>query len=390
MIPLPLEESRNRIRILQNHLNEVGLDAACIMHNVDRFYYAGSMQDGVLLVPAADDPVLFVRRTLSRARDESPLENVVSFQRFRHMREYLEDCVIRHGSIGMDLDVVPAKLYLGFQRTFPESSVVDISGFVRRQRAVKSSFELSIMEEAGKRFDRVLARMREEIRAGMSEYQVYMRFAALLLEQRSSLLIRTRMFNMEAETRYILSGSSAANLSSIDSPTAAGSGVTHAFPWGSGERRIKTGEPVLIDSIFVHEGYHVDCTRIFALGSLESDYTRAHDLSRRCHDLFRSELRPGTYIPEFYRRVFDFVDEAGSADVFMGDVKFIGHGVGLELDEFPILSVGFDDGIEEGMVIAFEPKFLFPGGTVGFENTYRVRDDGVESLNRVDEGIQYL
>ena len=64
--------------------------------------------------------------------------------------------------------------------------------------------------------------------------------------------------------------------------------------------------------------------------------------------------------------------------------------VGLELDEFPVLTPGFEDSLVEGMTIAFEPKFLFPEGTVGSENTYRILESGVESLNRMDEDIQYL
>jgi Xaa-Pro dipeptidase len=347
------------------------------------------MQDGVLLVPVSGDPVLFVRRTLARARDESPLQRIVGFKSLREIRDYAQDNALPFKSVGIDLDVVPAKLYLGFQSLFPNTEFGDLSPYIRRQRAVKSPFELSLMEEAGKRFDHVLLKMREEMRPGMSEYQAYIRFVNLLLEHHSSLLIRSRMFNMEAETRYILSGESAAKLSAIDSPTAAGTGISHAFPSGAGMKRIRAGEPILIDSVFVHEGYQIDCTRIYAFGELQSHLTRAHELSMQCHELFRSEVRAGTYIPDLYNRVWRFVEERGLAEVFMG-VRFIGHGVGLELDEFPVITPSFEDTITDGMTIAFEPKFLFPEGTVGYENTYRIRESGVESLSHVDESIQYL
>jgi Xaa-Pro aminopeptidase len=109
-----------------------------------------------------------------------------------------------------------------------------------------------------------------------------------------------------------------------------------------------------------------------------------------CHDLFISQVKPGIYIPDLFRMVSGFVEDKGMDNAFMGRVRFIGHGVGLELDEFPVISERFDDILEEGMAIAFEPKFLFPGGTVGFENTYKILSAGVESLNRMDEAIQYL
>ncbi len=390
MINFPVDESRRRLEYLRDYLIRTEMDCAFVFHNVDRFYYTGTLQDGVLLVHVNHDPVLFIRRTLSRATQESALEHVVGFRNLRDIAGFMADNNLSCSQVGTDMDILPAKLYVGLNSVLPDAEIVDISGFVRRQRAVKSSYELSLMEEAGRRFDHVLESMRDELRPGMSEYQAYVRFSQLLLKHRSSLLIRTRMFNMEAETRYILGGDSAAKLSSIDSPTAAGTGISRAFPTGGGDKKLRAGEPILIDSVFVHEGYLVDCTRIYAFGELDPLFTRAHDLSRMCHDLFISRVKPGTYIPDLYRMVAGFVEDKGMDDVFMGGVRFIGHGVGLELDEFPVISERFDDVLEEGMAIAFEPKFLFPGGTVGFENTYKVVSQGVESLNRMDEAIQYL
>ncbi len=390
MISLTSDESARRILVLQEYLERAGIDCALIFHNVDRYYYSGTLQDGVLMVHVSHDPVLFIRRTLSRAREEAAVENVVGFQSLREVWDFIQDYGLPCRQVGMDMDVVPAKMYLGLTEIFSETAFIDIAGFIRRQRAVKSRFELSLMEEAGRRFDHVLESMRDEMHPDMSEYQAYMRFAGLLLNHQSSLLIRTRMFNMEAETRYILSGCSASKLSAIDSPTAAGTGITRAFPSGAGMKKLMAGEPILIDSVFVHEGYLVDCTRIYAFGELDPIYTSAHDVSRLCHDHFRSRVRHGTYVPDLYRMIAGIVEKKGLVDVFMGGVRFIGHGVGLELDEFPVIAERFDDVLEEGMTIAFEPKFVFPGGTVGFENTYRILDQGVESLNRVDEAIQLL
>jgi Xaa-Pro aminopeptidase len=387
---LPSEESDRRIAVLKEALYRAGMDCACIMHNVDRFYYTGTMQDGILVVSTKGDPVLFIRRTLSRAREESPIRDIRGYRSLREIREYVADSVIPHRRIGLDLDVVPAKFYLGFVSLFPDSSIEDVSSHIRRQRSIKSAYEQGLLLEAGKRFDHVLESMKEILRPGMSEYQAYLGFARLLLEHQSSLHIRTRMFNMEAETRYILSGESAAKLSAVDSPTAAGTGITPAFPSGAGMKKIRAGEPILIDSVFVYEGYQIDCTRIYAIGELDSLFRRAHDCSASCHELFRSSARPGTYIPDLYLQVWDLVEKRGFSEVFMGGLRFIGHGVGLELDEFPIITESYDDVIQKDMVIAFEPKFLFPGGTVGFENTYRVRGEGVESLSAMDEAIQYL
>ena len=390
MISLPEDESRRRLGELREYLIRTGMDCAFVFHNVDRLYYTGTMQDGILMVHVNHDPVLFIRRTLSRARQESPLTHILSLQSLREIAAFMGDNGLSCRQAAIDMDILPAKLYAGLCKVLPETETVDISGVIRRQRAVKSRFELSLMEEAGRRFDHVLTCMRDELHPGMSEYEAYIRFSQLLLKHRSSLFLRTRMFNMEAETRYILGGDSAANLSYIDSPNASGTGISMAFPTGAGDKKLRAGEPILIDSVFVHEGYHIDCTRIYAFGELDRQYVDAHDLSRQCHDIFISRVKPGTYIPDLFKTISGFVEDKGLDAVFMGGVRFIGHGVGLELDEFPVLTETFDDTLEEGMAIAFEPKFLFPGGTVGYENTYRITSEGVESMNRMDEKIQYL
>jgi Xaa-Pro aminopeptidase len=69
-------------------------------------------------------------------------------------------------------------------------------------------------------------------------------------------------------------------------------------------------------------------------------------------------------------------------------VRFVGHGVGLELDELPVLATGFDIPLEPGMTIAIEPKFFFPErGGVGIENTYLVTETGFENLTVFPEEI---
>jgi Xaa-Pro aminopeptidase len=173
----------------------------------------------------------------------------------------------------------------------------------------------------------------------------------------------------------------------MDSPSGGGNGISLAFPAGAGFKKLVKGEPILIDVAFSYEGYIVDCTRIFSLGKPSPKFMQAHDISGECHSLFYDILTNGASIPEIYKKISSQVDRYGLADVFMGNVKFIGHGVGLELDEYPILTENFEATFQDGMVIAFEPKFVFRDGTVGFENTYYIRDGKPESVSNFSESI---
>jgi len=253
---------------------------------------------------------------------------------------------------------------------------------------VKSPHELSLMEEGGRRLDRVFSGVRECIKAGVREYDVSMKFVELLLREGSSVRIRTRMFNMETLPVCVLSGKSAANFSSMDSPSGGGDGISVAVPQCAGYKKIEVGEPVIIDTALIHEGYHIDCTRVFAAGGLDGSFTRAHTVSGLCHELFIKEARAGVFIPELCQRVRKLVEGEGLQDIFMGGVKFIGHSVGLELDEFPVLAEAFEVRLQAGMAIAFEPKFVFRTGTVGYENTYIIEEGKARTINHVEHNIQ--
>jgi Xaa-Pro dipeptidase len=387
MKPTPKSEIERRINRLICSLEKDGVDLALIVQNADRFYYSGTLQDGMLLV-SRDGPVLFVRRTLARARAESPLPEVVGYRSVREIAEYVKDNGIPFSVVGLELDVLPASLYQAIESLFPKSRIFDISPAIRMMRAIKSHWELANIREAGRRLDRVFGIVRDHVRPGMTEYELYMLFSAHLLEEGSCPLVRARRIGMEVLPCYVLSGSNAAKHSLLDSPSSGGDGVTVAYPAGAGTGRITKGEPILIDAAFFWEGYYVDCTRVFAAGDLDRKFRKAHLVSRRCHKQFCKAVRDGKQVSEIYREIREIADREGLGGVFMDGVNFIGHGVGLELDELPVIFEGYRGAVEDGMVIALEPKFVFDSGTVGYESTYAVRDGVCESMDSFDTEIQ--
>jgi Xaa-Pro dipeptidase len=396
MKTVPEKEIRARIESLSTRLANEGVDLALIAQHVDRFYFTGTMQDGVFVLPGGGPGSgfelgsLFVKRTLSRARTESPLPRIFGLERFAAIDEYVRDCGFRRSVIGIEADVIPASLYLSVKALWPWSELVDISPAIREIRAVKSSFEIGMIREAGRRLDRVFACTADRIRPGMTEYELYSFITGRLAEEGAGPFIRARRFNMEVLPCYVLSGPSAAKHSLLDSPSSGGDGRTVAYPAGSGNRKIKKGEPILIDMVFSHEGYQVDCARVFSIGKPSPRYIRAHAVSKQCHELFREAVSGRKLVEEIDRELRETVAACGLQDVFMGSVSFIGHGIGLELDELPIIFKKYPGMVEEGMVVAFEPKFVFDGGTVGYETTYAVENGECIPLNGYETGIRVL
>jgi len=177
----------------------------------------------------------------------------------------------------------------------------------------------------------------------------------------------------------------------LSSPTG-GTGLSPAIAQGASWRPVQRNEPVLLDYVFALDGYLVDQTRIFAVGGLSDELVAGHRAMIEIHQALSVAAKPSATGGELYDLALGMAKKMGYAEHFMGHgeerINFVGHGVGLELDEYPFLARGQDMVLEQGMVIAVEPKLVYPGlGVVGIENTNLVTDDGLESLTASEEDI---
>ncbi len=391
----PKDELDHRIERFQRDLTAAGLDGALILQNTDLFYLAGTVQQAHLYVPAAGSPVLMVRKSLERARAESALDHIVALNSPRQIADILQ----AHGHappqrLGMELDVIPAALYLQYTRLFADAALVDISPSLRQVRAVKSRYELDLMREAGRQADAVAGSVKTIIREGMTEVELAGRVEAEARRRGHQGIVRMRMFGGEMFYGHLLAGPPAAVPSYLASPTG-GTGVSPAVAQGAGFDRIRPGEPILLDYVFAWQGYIADHTRIFALNELPADLLNAHQAMLELQTIIRHQARPGTPAGDLYTSAVAWAADNGWGDWFMGAddqrIRFIGHGVGLELDEYPFLAKGQDMPLAEGMTIALEPKLIIPGrGVVGIENTHVVTADGLEPLTRFDDAVQII
>ena len=391
----PRKELDRRIALFQHDLAEAGLDGALVLQNTDLFYLAGTIQQAHLFVPAAGDPVLMVRKSLARARAESALDHIVALKSPRQ----IADILAAHGHapparLGMELDVIPAELYLQYTNLFAGAALSDISPGLRRIRAVKSGYELGLMREAARQADAVAGSVKTFIREGLTEVELAGRVEAEARRRGHQGIVRMRMFGGELFYGHLLAGPPAAVPSYLASPTG-GTGVSPAVAQGAGFERIKPGEPILLDYVFAWQGYIADHTRIFALGALPPDLLQAHQGMLDLQDVIGRQARPGTPAGDLYATAVAWAADNGWGEWFMGAdeqrIRFIGHGVGLELDEYPFLAQGQEMPLAEGMTIALEPKLIIPGrGVVGIENTHVVTAEGLEPLTRFDNAVQII
>jgi len=390
----PLEELEKRIAGLQSTLAAQGLDGALIIQNVDLYYFTATAQGAHLYVPAAGAPLLLVKKNLERARRESPLPNIQPMPSLKELPAALQARGYQVPSrLGMELDVLPANHYLYYKEIFAATEIADVSQPIREVRAVKSPYEIDLLRSAARLTDQVFASIPSLFRPGMSEVELAGRIEALFRENGHPGLVRMRGLNQELVYGHLLSGPNMAVPSCVDSPTG-GAGTGPDFPHGAGFRTIGRDEPFQVDYVGSFGGYLIDQTRLFVTGKLdpllEKAFRTALAIQARLGDL----ARPGLPAGELYREAQQMAGDAGLSDHFMGDPHscgFIGHGIGLELNEPPVLAPGVTMPLAEGMSIALEPKFIFNGlGGAGIENTFVVTPRGLVRLGSLPDDIVYL
>jgi Xaa-Pro aminopeptidase len=392
---IPADEIERRIVNFQARLCDSQIDGALIVQNSDLYYLSGTIQQCHLYVPAQGKPLLMARKSFERARAESPIAEVMPLSSSKKIPSILsQQGLPRPVKLGMELDVLPFNLYQMYADIFYDSKILDVSPTIRMQRAIKSAYEISIMTAAAQRSDRVAAHVAEVIQIGQTELELAGQVEAFARKLGHQGTIRMRMWGSELFYGHLLAGSSGAVPSFLASPTG-GRAASPAVAQGAGYTRLAAKEPILLDYAFAYNGYISDQTRIFSLGRLPSELRTAHEAMLSLQAAVKQMARPGVAAGEIYELCVQQAAEAGYGDYFMGHgdqrIRFVGHGVGLELDEYPVLAEGQKMPLQAGMTIALEPKLIFPGkGVVGIENTHVVTDEGLQQLGQYPDTITAL
>lgn len=381
----PKSEVEARIEKLQSRMD--GIAGAILFGSVNVCYFSGTAQEGLVYIPRDSEPVVMMRKSLERAREESPL-NVLPLKSTRTLKE---DLGISKGStIGLELDILPYSYYSRVAKALGDVEIVDISEMIRHIRSVKSNFEIDLLREAAGILDAGIASVAEHLTPGIREIELAARVESVMRCMGHQGIIRFRRFNHEVPLGHLMAGGNAAIPSFVASPTG-GQGLSLLNPQGPGKRRIRRGEPVLVDFGGVYNGYTADETRIFSIGSLPEVLEDAHIAAVQVEEAVLKALRPGRTGREIFEISEEMGESLGYGEWLGGPTGakcgFVGHGVGLELDEYPVIGP-LDHRIEPNMTVAVEPKMIYPGlGVVGVEDTVLTTENACERLTRLPREI---
>ncbi|MBF0197966.1 MAG: aminopeptidase P family protein [Planctomycetes bacterium] len=390
------EEHLNRIQRLQHMLREQNIDLFVIFDSTNLFYYTGTGQNGVLLVPAEGDSRFLVRRSLERAHLESPLDIITGMKSFREVPTTLEAMGVTAKTIGYAGSLVPAGLLALFQKYLPAELVMkDIQLPFMFLRAVKSEKEIEFLKTAGEKQAAIYAKIPSMLQEGMSEWDLAVEIQYQMMKSGDPCFTRMSTFNALMGSGNVSFGKSGNYPTAFDGPGGS-IGNNKAIPiLGSPERKLQADEPIYIDFLFSEQGYHVDCTRVFSINKP----AQAHlDVFQKCIELqdhMVKQLIPGNIPENIFTSAYEKSKELNITEGLMGggsnQVGFFGHGIGLVVDEMPVIAPKFKQALEAGMVIAIEPKVGIEGfGLVGIENTWLVGEEGAEKITPADDNWKHL
>ena len=388
----PFEEIENRFIKVRAEMKKQEMEALLVIQKMDFYYLSGTTQDGLLFLPLEGQPLLMIKREYERAKVESPIKEVVSLKSLRDIPSLIQPIWNRlPHRLGLEFDLLPVKDYFKFQELFPGTRLTDASGVLREARKIKSPFEIDLMRKAGEIGRKVYRKARKILRKGMTEIEFGGLLEAAAKRYGHEGLLRVRSLNYEAYTWHVLSGPAGGIVSQSDSPMG-GLGLSPAFPVGASLRSMKSHEPILVDFGTCYHGYQADETRMFSIGRLRQKLIDAYNACREIHDAVLEEVRPGADCEAIFLKTLRLAEKLGYKESYLGppglQTRFIGHGIGLELNELPFIAQGQTYPVEQGMTFAVEPKIVFPGeGSVGLENTLVVTEKGYEILTPVEQEI---
>lgn len=379
-----LKQRRDKIRVI---MAQQGIDAALFTCNVNLIYTYGQVVSGFLYLPLNDSARLFIKRP-----------NNIEGEHIRPIRkpEQLPDLLTELGlplpqRLMLEGDELSFNEYRRLAACFPSAEVLPCgSALVRQARSVKTELEIELFRRSGLAHAKAYAQIPTVYRPGMTDRELSIEIERLMRLEGNLGIFRVFGQSMEIFMGSLLAGDNAAAPSPYDF-ALGGEGIDPALPGGANNTPLQEGQSLMVDLGGNFFGYMGDMSRVFSIGRLPQQAYDAHQLCLDIQDAIADMARPGVVCEDLYNKAIDMVKRAGMADYFMGvgqKAKFIGHGIGLEINEAPVIAPRMKQELEPGMVFALEPKIVLPGvGPVGIENSWAVGAEGLEKLTICEESI---
>lgn len=345
--------SVDRIKRIKKILAHKEVDAALISDEKNIYYFTGFLWGFKLLIPVDGESILFVHSTnyeAAREMAKSVRIDLVRIGEKADIKILNEMLKLKFKSLGFDR--LGANEYLKIKDTLKNLRLESIYDAIWSLRKIKDHEEIALIRRAAELTSLGMRRAFEIVRAGLKEWEI------------------------AAEIEYEMRRSGS---SGVAFDTIVCSGPESAFPHGGlGEREIKYGDLVVIDIGAKYRAYCADMTRTLIVGRASEKQRRLYETVMEAQKLAINKIRAGTKAGEVDEAARKYITKRGYGEYF---VHGLGHGVGLDIHEPPIIGPTSEEILQSGNVITVEPGIYIPNfGGVRIEDTVLALEDKVERL----------
>lgn len=374
---------------MRDGISKAGMDACLLTVDVNLYYTTGRIYGGYFYLPADGEPLFMIKRPNGISGD-----NVVYIRKPEDIPAVLAERGLSIPKrLMLEADELTYNEYIRLSQVFNAEELGNATSFIKRLRMVKTPWEISQFKFAAEKHAATYAEIPNCYRSGMTDLEFQFEIERVMRRNGSIGLFRAFGANMDIFMGSILAGDNAETPSPFDFALGGG-GINNACPLGANGTHLTDGTAIMVDMAGNYSAYMTDMTRIFSVGKLPDEAYRAHQVALAIQHEIESIAKPGVACSELYNIAAEIAKREGLEDRFMGtkqQAKFVGHGIGLQINELPVLTPRSKDLLAPNMVFALEPKFVIPGvGAVGIENSFLVTEDGLEKITVFNEEIYRL
>ena len=376
-------------RRIQQAMRQEEADGCLLTMNMNLYYVSGQVFNGYFYLPAEGRPYWFVKRLTIPETNQ-----VHVIRKPEQMPDFFRDLnLAMPRKLLLEADELSYNEYIRLQHVFRAEATGNASALIRHIRMIKTPWEIEQMRISARKHEAVYREIPACYRPGMRDIELQIEIEKRMRVHGSLGYFRAFGSNMDIFMGSLLAGENAGEPSPFDF-ALGGAGMHASGPLGANGTLLREGTTVMADMSGNYTAYQTDMTRVFSIGKLPDRAYRVHRVALEIQARMERTAKPGVPCAELYRDALAMAGQEGLEDCFMGtrfQAKFVGHGVGLEINELPVLTTRSKDILQPGMTFAFEPKFVLAGiGAVGIENTFLVTDSGVEKMTLLDENITEL
>ena len=376
-------------RRIQQAMRQEEADGCLLTMNMNLYYVSGQVFNGYFYLPAEGRPYWFVKRLTIPETNQ-----VHVIRKPEQIPDFFRDLnLAMPRKLLLEADELSYNEYIRLQHVFRAEATGNASALIRHIRMIKTPWEIEQMRISARKHEAVYREIPACYRPGMRDIELQIEIEKRMRVHGSLGYFRAFGSNMDIFMGSLLAGENAGEPSPFDF-ALGGAGMHASGPLGANGTLLREGTTVMADMSGNYTAYQTDMTRVFSIGKLPDRAYRVHRVALEIQARMERTAKPGVPCAELYRDALAMAGQEGLEDCFMGtrfQAKFVGHGVGLEINELPVLTTRSKDILQPGMTFAFEPKFVLAGiGAVGIENTFLGTDSGVEKMTLLDENITEL